>query len=286
MDEGDKSDPGTEFASDSSWPLGPHDSDNVYFFANNNRGGRRGEDDTTILSEFGWNLRPESDDPNRIGGLDDDASDFTRSFVFPDQNKDTTTGSALQSSDPAVPSGSESKAGEATTSNNPSVSSTSSEDPPEKSTGSGGKPPEIPWVGSANTFFNFLYIDFYIFNKFSMWLAKSVINSIFRGKWQVNYFKKLKKKIKFHVRLWRFFRLEFRCGVTVRECNVCVRTCYGVRYPCKLGCGGSFVISLKWWEHFLQQHRRYCGGNGVPKFFFFFLIPFWEQFCVPRNIIT
>ncbi|XP_050277352.1 probable WRKY transcription factor 57 [Quercus robur] len=144
MEEGDKSDPGTEFASDSSWPLGPHDSDNVYFFANNNRGGRRGEDDTTILSEFGWNLRPESDDPNRIGGLDDDASDFTRSFVFPDQNKDTTTGSALQSSDPAVPSGSESKAGEATTSNNPSVSSTSSEDPPEKSTGSGGKPPEIP----------------------------------------------------------------------------------------------------------------------------------------------
>ncbi|XP_065632641.1 probable WRKY transcription factor 57 [Quercus suber] len=140
MEEGDKSDPGTEFASDSSWPLGPHDSDNVYFFANNDRGGRRGEDDTTILSEFGWNLRPENNDPNPIGGLDDDASDFTRSFVFPDQNKDTT-GSALQSSDPAVPSGSESKAGEATTSNNPSVSSTSSEDPPEKSTGSGGKPP-------------------------------------------------------------------------------------------------------------------------------------------------
>ena len=116
----------------------------MIFFTNNNRGGRGSDDDTTILSEFGWNLRPESDDPNRIGGLDDDASDFTRSFVFPDQNKDTTTGSALQSSDPAVPSGSESKAGEATTSNNPSVSSTSSEDPPEKSTGSGGKPPEIP----------------------------------------------------------------------------------------------------------------------------------------------
>lgn len=136
MEEGDKSDPGTEY---SSWP---HDSDNVYLFANNARRGG-GSDDTTILSEFGWNLRPENDDPNRIGGLDDDSSDFTRSFVFPDQNKDTT-GSALQSSDPAVPSGSERKAGEATTSNNPSVSSTSSEDPPEKSTDSGGKPPEIP----------------------------------------------------------------------------------------------------------------------------------------------
>ena len=260
MEEGDKSDPGTEFASDSSWPLGPHDSDNVYFFTNNDRGGRGREDDTTILSEFGWNLRPENDDPNPIGGLDDDASDFTRSLVFPDQNKDTT-GSALQSSDPAIPSGSESKAGEATTSNNPSVSSTSSEDPPEKSTGSGGKPPEIPWVGSANTFFNFLYIYLYIFNMLFMWLAKSVINSIFRGKWQVNYFKILKKKSNsmsdygdFSVwNLGAVWLWESAMSVSVR-----------LRYPCKLGCGGSFVISLKWREHFLQQHRRYCGGNGVP----------------------
>jgi len=98
---------------------------------------------TAILNKFGWNLWPENDDSSRIGGLGDDASDFTRSFVFPDQDKDTI-GSALQSSDSAVPSGSKSKAGEAMMSNNPSISSTSREDPSEKSTGFGGKSPEIP----------------------------------------------------------------------------------------------------------------------------------------------
>ena len=115
----------------------------MIFFTNNNCGGRGSDDDTTILSEFEWNLRPENNNLNRIGGLDNDASDFTRSFVFPDQDKDNT-GNALQSSNLAVPSSSESKAGEATTSNNPSISSTSSEDPPEKSTGSSRKPPKIP----------------------------------------------------------------------------------------------------------------------------------------------
>jgi hypothetical protein len=141
MDDGDKSDPGNEFASDSSWPLGP-DSDNVYFFTSNDR-----NNDTTILSEFGWNIRPRNDDPNRIG-LDDvsaSASDFATSLVLPDHNNNSNDDSAaLQSSDAAGTAGSDGKVGDATTSNNPSVSSTSSEDPPEKSTGSGGKPPEIP----------------------------------------------------------------------------------------------------------------------------------------------
>jgi hypothetical protein len=130
MDDGDKSDPGTEFTSDSSWPLGP-DSDSVYLFSN--------ERESSILSEFGWNLQPE--DPNRIGF--DDASDLAGSFGLPDNNT-SNSNSALQGSDPAAPVGSDSKVGDATTSNNQSVSSSPSEDPPERSTGSGGKTPEIP----------------------------------------------------------------------------------------------------------------------------------------------
>lgn len=129
MDDGDKSDPGNEFTSDdSSWPLGP-DSESVYFFSNDR--------ESSILSEFGWNLHPE--DPNRIGF--DDASDLAGSFGLPDNN---TSNSPLQGSDPAAPVGSDSKVGDASTSNNPSMSSSPSEDLPERSTGSGGKPPEIP----------------------------------------------------------------------------------------------------------------------------------------------
>lgn len=131
MDDGDKSDPGTEFTSDSSWPLGP-DSDSIYFFAN--------ERESSILCEFGWNLQPE--DPNRM--VLDDGCDLAGSFGFPDNHNNSSSSSALQSSDQAVPAESECKVGDPTASSNPSVSSSSSDDPPEKSTGSGGKPPEIP----------------------------------------------------------------------------------------------------------------------------------------------
>jgi len=46
----------------------------------------------------------------------------------------------------ASPAGSGGGGADVSTSNYPSVSSSSSEDQPDKSTGSGGKPPEIPWV--------------------------------------------------------------------------------------------------------------------------------------------
>ncbi|KAG6712910.1 hypothetical protein I3842_05G124100 [Carya illinoinensis] len=132
MDEGDKSDPGPEFTSNSSWSLGP-DPDSVYFFANDR--------ESSILGEFGWNFQP--DDPNRAGLHD--GSDLTEGFGFQDhEDSNKSSHRALQSSDPALPVGSESKVGDLTASSNPSVSSSSSEDPPEKSTGSGGKPPEIP----------------------------------------------------------------------------------------------------------------------------------------------
>ncbi|KAG2707022.1 hypothetical protein I3760_05G128400 [Carya illinoinensis] len=132
MDEGDKSDPGPEFTSNSSWSLGP-DPDSVYFFANDR--------ESSILGEFGWNFQP--DDPNRAGLHD--GSDLTEGFGFQDhEDSNKSSHHALQSSDPALPVGSESKVGDLTASSNPSVSSSSSEDPPEKSTGSGGKPPEIP----------------------------------------------------------------------------------------------------------------------------------------------
>lgn len=138
MDDKEKSDPGTEFASDSSWTLGG-DSDSVYLFSNDR--------DRSILSEFGWNFQPDREvnrtvereqfgDLDRIGrGEEERRSDLAGSLglLLPDSSSD------LRSNNPAaIPEGSRS--------NNPSVSSSSSEDPPEKSAdSSGGKPTtEIP----------------------------------------------------------------------------------------------------------------------------------------------
>ncbi|CAL0318209.1 unnamed protein product [Lupinus luteus] len=108
----------TEFAGESSWPLGADDSDGSYFYSvDSNR---------SILSDFGWNLEPVQ--PNRIGpdvdGLWVPAqSDLTGSVAEP-------IGAA---------------AGTSSRSNNQSVSTSSSEDLPEKSTVSDEKPPpEIP----------------------------------------------------------------------------------------------------------------------------------------------
>lgn len=143
MDGEEKSDPATEFASDSSWTTLGADSDSVYFFSNDR--------DSSILSEFGWNFQSdvanrEAAEGERFGGggdLDgivgrggDERPERAGSLVSPPPPAET---SGLGSSCPAaVPVGS--------TSNNPSVSSSSSEDPPEKSADSGGKPPsaEIP----------------------------------------------------------------------------------------------------------------------------------------------
>ncbi|KAG6708632.1 hypothetical protein I3842_06G091100 [Carya illinoinensis] len=133
MDDGDQSDSTIVFAGDSSWAL-RSDSDGVYFFTNHR--------ESSILSEFNWNLHP--DDQNRNIGFCD-GSDLAGGLGFPDvDNKCNNSNNALQSSDPPLLVGSESKAGGNTAPINPSVSSSSSEGPPEKSTGSCITPPEKP----------------------------------------------------------------------------------------------------------------------------------------------
>ncbi|XVF85837.1 hypothetical protein PTKIN_Ptkin17bG0149900 [Pterospermum kingtungense] len=137
MEDKEGADPGTEFTSDSSWTLrGPGESVSVdsvnYFF----------DRESSILSEFGWNLQPDHVD--RFGELDrtetrpDLAGNFSGS-----QSCGTTAvvaGGGSGSGTASNPGGS----GDVSTSNPTSVTSSSSEEPPEKSTGSGGKPPEIP----------------------------------------------------------------------------------------------------------------------------------------------
>uniref|UniRef100_A0A5B6ZA16 Putative WRKY transcription factor 57 n=1 Tax=Davidia involucrata TaxID=16924 RepID=A0A5B6ZA16_DAVIN len=136
MDDKDKVDPATEFsAAASSWPLGG-DSDSVYFFGNDR--------ESSILSEFGWNLHPETAEGSGgdTGGFGDfDRIDVDeRSGLAGNQQPQESSSAAQSCAGPAVQVG---PTGDASTSN-PSVSSSSSEDPPEKSTasgGSGGKPP-------------------------------------------------------------------------------------------------------------------------------------------------
>ncbi|OMO71974.1 DNA-binding WRKY [Corchorus olitorius] len=151
MEDKEGADPGgTEFTSDSSWslPSGPVDSvsDGVnYFF----------DRESSILSEFGWNLHPvdhqSHHDIERFAELDraescsrplDLAGNFSAS-----QSCAASAAAAGSGGGGGSSSGTASNPGlsaDVSTSNNPSVSSSSSEDPPEKSTGSGGKPPEIP----------------------------------------------------------------------------------------------------------------------------------------------
>ncbi|KAI9124892.1 hypothetical protein K1719_004219 [Acacia pycnantha] len=123
----------TEFTADSSsWPLGPDESDGVYFFSGD-------RDISSILSDFGWNIEPEQ--PHRIRV--DDTCDVAGGqggggggFWLPDHSAPGTT----EQDDKANTA----TAADASTSNNQSLSSSSSEDPPEKSTVSDEKPPEIP----------------------------------------------------------------------------------------------------------------------------------------------
>ena len=134
MDDKEGADPGTEFTSDSSWTFtGPNSvSDSVnYFF----------DRESSILSEFGWNLKPNhAEEIERFGELDrtDTRPDLAGNF--------TGSQSCVAAAAGASGSGTASNLGGSTdvSTSNPSVSSSSSEDPPEKSTDSGGKPPEIP----------------------------------------------------------------------------------------------------------------------------------------------
>ncbi|KAL5759397.1 hypothetical protein ACOSP7_017921 [Xanthoceras sorbifolium] len=123
MDDEEKSDPGTGFTSKSSWTLAEHDADCVNYLFGSER-------ESSILSEFGWNLHPEN------STFVDRRSDLAGSISY---------GFLTESSSGGLQAGPTNPAGSADVStSNPSVSSTSSEDPTEKSTGSGGKPPEIP----------------------------------------------------------------------------------------------------------------------------------------------
>ncbi|XP_057493466.1 probable WRKY transcription factor 57 [Actinidia eriantha] len=125
MDDKERDDPeATELSAESSWKLGG-DSDGAYFFGGSDR-------ESSILSEFGWNFRPDETGFDRIGP---DLEGNEEEKFCPE----STTGSPVVcGGGTAVGSG---PGGEASASN-PSVSSSSSEDHPEKSTASGvNKPP-------------------------------------------------------------------------------------------------------------------------------------------------
>lgn len=116
MDENDnRVDPGiTDLSAESSWSFGG-DSESVYLFGGSDR-------ESTILSEFGWNLRPEAGSFahfDRIGMEEDLARN--------DQPKSTCSTSTTGGGETVV---------QATS--NRSMSSNSSEDLPEKSTESDG----------------------------------------------------------------------------------------------------------------------------------------------------
>ncbi|KAG4116371.1 hypothetical protein ERO13_D12G165400v2 [Gossypium hirsutum] len=139
MEDKEGGKPGTAFTSESSWTFSGGGPDSVsssvnYFF----------DKDSSILSEFGWDLQPDhADDFGRFAEIDrtDSARPELAGNLSASQScaaadivvRCSVSGTALN------PGGS----ADVSTSN-PSVSSSSSEDLPEKSTGSGGKPPEIP----------------------------------------------------------------------------------------------------------------------------------------------
>ncbi|KAL4384218.1 hypothetical protein GQ457_15G004700 [Hibiscus cannabinus] len=129
MEDKEGSNPGAEFTSDSSWTLSGGGPDSVsksvnYFF----------DGESSILSEFGWDL--PTDHADEFGRFEFLAGNFSGSqscAAADDVARCSVSGTVLNPGGTADVSTS-----------NPSVSSSSSEDPPEKSTGCGGKPPEIP----------------------------------------------------------------------------------------------------------------------------------------------
>ncbi|KAM7468483.1 hypothetical protein LguiB_016045 [Lonicera macranthoides] len=107
MDDRDKVD---QFSTESNWTIGG-ESDGLYFIGSDR--------ENTILSEFGWNIRPETTHGG-FGDLD---------LIEPDLEGSTELSLPESTSTSAV-TGPVEKIGDA----NPSVSSTSSDDHPEKST--------------------------------------------------------------------------------------------------------------------------------------------------------
>jgi len=131
MDGKDSADPGADhhFANESSWPADSQINDVNYFFANDR--------ESTILSEFGWNLNPDRQGDRRMSS--EEASEDmagSRVFLAPESSGG---GGGMQGSSSGGGGG-----GGLSAVSNPSASSSSNEDPAEKSTGSGGKPPDIP----------------------------------------------------------------------------------------------------------------------------------------------
>ncbi|KAJ8761003.1 hypothetical protein K2173_022041 [Erythroxylum novogranatense] len=129
MDCKDEPDPEAEFIPDSSWSLTPDSDTANYFFS--------GDRDNSILGEFGWNLQSTDLEP---------IQEEARGHLLRElESSGAMLGSPVAvGGDPAAPVSSGGCGRDVSTSTQPSVSSSSSEDPPEKSTGSGGKSPEIP----------------------------------------------------------------------------------------------------------------------------------------------
>ncbi|KAI3467264.1 hypothetical protein Pfo_023927 [Paulownia fortunei] len=128
----EKADP--EFTAESSWELVRHGSDDVnhgYFFGSDYK-------ESSILSEFGWNIPAES---SGVCGCDGGFVDLDR--IEPDlagsrADDCVSADSSAPRSDYISRSSIEPMVVEASASpSNPSISSSSSEDPPEKSTASG-----------------------------------------------------------------------------------------------------------------------------------------------------
>ncbi|XAR55925.1 hypothetical protein NMG60_11036164 [Bertholletia excelsa] len=125
MDNSDRADPGkSQLLADSTWTFGGDYSDSVYFFGN--------ERESTILGEFGWNLRPEV-----VDGSGSDAGELGRIGVKEEERplllpESTTTGPEAHAPPPS------------TSNLSASASTSSSEEPPEKSTASGSSGGEKP----------------------------------------------------------------------------------------------------------------------------------------------
>ncbi|KAJ8548002.1 hypothetical protein K7X08_021238 [Anisodus acutangulus] len=111
------------------------ESDNVYFFGTSNTD----RDDTSILSEFGWNFQPAGDRDGG-GGFDRIDEDLAG-------NSSTTTPSIMESTSTASVSATELTAGKIT---DEPASSNCSDDPPEKSTASGGSSASRPPSDTAS----------------------------------------------------------------------------------------------------------------------------------------
>ncbi|XP_058070302.1 probable WRKY transcription factor 57 isoform X1 [Magnolia sinica] len=126
MDDDKKSRSGANFSGDSSWSFSDAGSSSGYFFDDR---------ESSILSEFGWNLPQKIESRDCENGssfppLDlEEGSDPVGSFGVP--------GNTGLAGFPAVATPSVERSGDA----NPSVSSSSSEEAPGKPPGSDGKPP-------------------------------------------------------------------------------------------------------------------------------------------------